>query len=163
MDLGGVDVWGQIAVETSQMFVSEGGVVKSRFAGTVSESFYSNSKAIDENRQGVCRTIIAKSLDFFLYRNSIGVKICPLTKGVNIYRINFSNALSFQTIEKLPDKVLLNVFSYLSHREICRVARVCKRWRQIAYDTRLWKHVSLRPEISGLHVTSLDNLLHLIR
>lgn len=37
MDLGGVDVWGQIAVETSQMFVSEGGVIKSRFAGTVSD------------------------------------------------------------------------------------------------------------------------------
>ncbi|KAG5310486.1 FXL12 protein, partial [Acromyrmex insinuator] len=66
------------------------------------------------------------------------------------------------TIEKLPDKVLLNVFCYLSHREICRVARVCKRWRQIAYDTRLWKHVSLRPEVSGFHVNSLENLLHLI-
>lgn len=38
MDLGGVDVWGQIAVETSQMFVSEGGVIKSRFAGTVSDA-----------------------------------------------------------------------------------------------------------------------------
>lgn len=36
MDLGGVDVWGQIALETSQMYVSEGGVIKSRFAGTVS-------------------------------------------------------------------------------------------------------------------------------
>lgn len=72
-------------------------------------------------------------------------------------------SLFLQTIEKLPDKVLLNVFCYLSHREICRVARVCKRWRQIAYDTRLWKHVSLRPEISGLHVSSLENLLHLIR
>ncbi|TGZ47514.1 Uncharacterized protein DBV15_00211 [Temnothorax longispinosus] len=97
MDLGGVDVWGQIALETSQMYVSEGGAAKSR-----------------------------------------------------------------TTIEKLPDKVLLNVFCYLSHREICRVARVCKRWRQIAYDTRLWKHVSLRPEVSGLHVSSLENLLHLI-
>jgi hypothetical protein len=32
----GLDVWGQIAVETSQMYVSEGGVVKSRFANTVS-------------------------------------------------------------------------------------------------------------------------------
>lgn len=40
MDLGGVDVWGQIAVETSQMFVSEGGVIKSRFAGTVSDQSY---------------------------------------------------------------------------------------------------------------------------
>lgn len=48
MDLGGVDVWGQIAVETSQMFVSEGGVVKSRFAGTVSGQLY---QRCDERRQ----------------------------------------------------------------------------------------------------------------
>ncbi|XP_049880675.1 F-box/LRR-repeat protein 2 isoform X3 [Pectinophora gossypiella] len=66
------------------------------------------------------------------------------------------------TIEKLPDKVLLNIFSYLSHREICRMATVCKRWRMVAYDTRLWTHVSLRPEISGLHVGSLESLLALI-
>lgn len=69
----------------------------------------------------------------------------------------------FQTIDKLPDKVLLNIFSYLSHREICRMARVCRRWRQIAYDTRLWKNVSLRPEVSGLHVGSLESLLNLIQ
>uniref|UniRef100_A0A1I8P004 F-box domain-containing protein n=1 Tax=Stomoxys calcitrans TaxID=35570 RepID=A0A1I8P004_STOCA len=66
------------------------------------------------------------------------------------------------TIEKLPDKVILQIFSYLSHREICRLARVCRRWRQIAYDTRLWKNVSLRPEVSGLHVGSLESLLSLI-
>ncbi|XP_049810194.1 F-box/LRR-repeat protein 2 isoform X3 [Schistocerca nitens] len=66
------------------------------------------------------------------------------------------------TIEKLPDKVLLHIFSYLSHREICRMARVCRKWRIIAYDTRLWKSVSLRPEISGLHVSSLESLLALI-
>ncbi|XP_055315592.1 F-box/LRR-repeat protein 2 isoform X2 [Sitodiplosis mosellana] len=66
------------------------------------------------------------------------------------------------TIDKLPDKVLLNIFSYLSHREICRTARVCRRWRQIAYNTQLWRNVSLRPEVSGLHVGSLDMLLSLI-
>ncbi|XP_072160465.1 F-box/LRR-repeat protein 12-like [Bemisia tabaci] len=66
------------------------------------------------------------------------------------------------TIEKLPDKILLNIFSYLTHREICRMARVCKKWRVIAYDTRLWTAVSLRPEISGLHVGSLESLLALI-
>ncbi|XP_067617648.1 F-box/LRR-repeat protein 20 isoform X2 [Eurosta solidaginis] len=66
------------------------------------------------------------------------------------------------TIEKLNDKVLLHIFSYLSHREICRLARVCRRWRQIAYDTRLWKNVSLRPEVSGLHVGSMESLLALI-
>lgn len=42
------------------------------------------------------------------------------------------------------------------------MARVCKKWRVIAYDTRLWKSVSLRPEISGLHVGSLEALLALI-
>ncbi|XP_022167667.1 F-box/LRR-repeat protein 2 isoform X1 [Myzus persicae] len=66
------------------------------------------------------------------------------------------------TIEKLPDKVLLNIFSYLSHKEICSMSRVCKKWRTIAYNTSLWYSVSLRPEISGLHVTSLDFLLSLI-
>ena len=81
-----------------------------------------------------------------------------MNRGVN------SGLLSvLQTIEKLPDKVLLNIFSYLTHREICRMARVCKKWRLIAYDTRLWKSVSLRPEISGLHVGSLEALLALIR
>ncbi|CAL8082126.1 unnamed protein product [Orchesella dallaii] len=70
--------------------------------------------------------------------------------------------LPADTIDQLPDKVLLQIFSYLPHKEICRLARTCKKWRQIAYDTRLWSFVSLRPEISGLHVTSLDTLLHLI-
>ena len=42
------------------------------------------------------------------------------------------------------------------------MAQVCKKWRIIAYDSRLWQNVSLRPEISGLHVTSLEYLLALI-
>lgn len=42
------------------------------------------------------------------------------------------------------------------------MARVCRRWRQIAYNTQLWRNVSLRPEVSGLHVGSLDMLLSLI-
>ncbi|CAB3222991.1 unnamed protein product [Arctia plantaginis] len=99
MDLS-TDVWGQLALEASQVYLGEDGKVRSPFANT--------------------------------------------------------------TIEKLPDKVLLNIFSYLTHREICRMATVCKRWRMVAYDTRLWTHVSLRPEISGLHVGSLESLLALI-
>lgn len=42
------------------------------------------------------------------------------------------------------------------------MAKVCRKWRLIAYDTRLWQNVSLRPEISGLHVGSLESLLALI-
>ncbi|XP_046382820.1 F-box/LRR-repeat protein fbxl-1 isoform X1 [Ischnura elegans] len=78
--------------------------------------------------------------------------------GGTLKRSPFANT----TIDKLPDKVLLSIFSYLTHREICRMARVCRKWRMIAYDTRLWKAVSLRPEISGLHVGSLESLLALI-
>ncbi|XP_063233378.1 F-box/LRR-repeat protein 2 isoform X3 [Bacillus rossius redtenbacheri] len=79
-----------------------------------------------------------------------------------LYLGDSKKARSDMTIEKLPDKVLLNIFSYLSHREICRVARVCRKWRSMAYDTRLWRCVSLRPEVSGLHVGSLETLLGLI-
>lgn len=81
---------------------------------------------------------------------------------LNLNDFVFLSLNNLQTIEKLPDKVVLNIFAYLTHLEICRVARVCRRWRQIAYDTRLWKNVSLRPEISGLHVSSLETLLALI-
>ena len=67
-----------------------------------------------------------------------------------------------QTIDKLPDKVLLRIFSYLSHREIINNAFVCKRWRTLAYNTNLWDSVSFRPERQGLCVNSIDTMLYLI-
>lgn len=66
------------------------------------------------------------------------------------------------TIDSLPDKVLLKIFSYLSHLEIVHNGLVCKKWHMIAQDPRLWTFVSLRPEISGLHVEKVDVLLKLI-
>nr|XP_011453624.1 F-box/LRR-repeat protein fbxl-1 isoform X1 [Crassostrea gigas] len=66
------------------------------------------------------------------------------------------------TIHKLPDKLLLHIFSFLKHQELGKVARVCKKWRLLAYDPRLWKSVSLRPEYGGLHVHYVDALLTLI-
>ncbi|XP_076308269.1 uncharacterized protein LOC143223757 [Tachypleus tridentatus] len=66
------------------------------------------------------------------------------------------------TIEKIPDKILLKIFVYLPHKEVGRLARVCKRWRMISCDSRLWTHVSLRPEVSGLHVYTIESLLALI-
>lgn len=58
--------------------------------------------------------------------------------------------------------MLLKIFSYLSHREILKYAVVCKKWHMISQDSRLWGFVSLRPEISGLHVDREDHILHLI-
>jgi hypothetical protein len=67
-----------------------------------------------------------------------------------------------KTIDKLPDKLLLKIFSYLTHRDLCRIASVCKKWRLTGYDSRLWSRVSLRPEYSNLHVSNIDPLLSLI-
>ncbi|CDW59172.1 F-box-like domain containing protein [Trichuris trichiura] len=53
-------------------------------------------------------------------------------------------------MDTLPNKVLLQIFSYLPHKEILKSAQVCKKWRAIAYDPRLWKAVSLRPSYGGL-------------
>jgi len=66
------------------------------------------------------------------------------------------------TIADLPDKVLLRVFSFLSHREMMKYSVVCKKWRMVAQDSRLWGFVSLRPEISGLYIPNQDMLLKLI-
>jgi len=67
------------------------------------------------------------------------------------------------TIEALPDKVLLRVFSFLKHQEMMKYSVVSKKWRMIAQDSRLWGMVSLRPEISGLQIQSIDMLLKLIQ
>jgi len=67
------------------------------------------------------------------------------------------------SIEALPDKVLLRVFSFLKHQEMMKYSVVSKKWRMIAQDSRLWGFVSLRPEISGLQIQNIDMLLKLIQ
>lgn len=46
-------------------------------------------------------------------------------------------------ISLIPDSLLLKVFEYLSVKDICLLSRVCKRWRQIASDKTLWRHIDL--------------------
>ncbi|VDP73189.1 unnamed protein product [Echinostoma caproni] len=65
-------------------------------------------------------------------------------------------------ITRLPDKLLLRVFAYLSHVELCTIARVCKQWRRLAYDSSLWQALNLRLEYGGIFVRSIDDLLNLI-
>nr|XP_032803539.1 F-box only protein 11 isoform X3 [Petromyzon marinus] len=43
--------------------------------------------------------------------------------------------------EKLPDEVVLQVFSYLLEQDLCRVACVCKRFSTLASDPILWKQL----------------------
>lgn len=62
----------------------------------------------------------------------------------------------------MPDKLLLEIFAYLKLHDLCRLAQVCKKWRLLAYDSRLWTRVSLRPDFSGLYVNNVDSLIGLI-
>lgn len=66
------------------------------------------------------------------------------------------------TVDSLSEKCLLHVFSYIHQRDLGILARVCKKWRLLAYNNQLWKVVCLRPEYNGLHVNSFDNLMALI-
>lgn len=75
---------------------------------------------------------------------------------------NHAYLKSSASFDRLSDDVILRIFSYLPHKEILRISVVCKRWLKIASDSRLWSSVSLRPEVSGLHVTNTDLLVHII-
>ncbi|VDP98611.1 unnamed protein product [Trichobilharzia regenti] len=64
---------------------------------------------------------------------------------------SFSN---FFLITRLPEKIMLQIFSHLTHPELCNIARVCKMWRRLAYDQSLWQSLNLRPEYGGIFVSS---------
>ncbi|CAF0803134.1 unnamed protein product [Didymodactylos carnosus] len=65
-------------------------------------------------------------------------------------------------LNSLPEKVLLYIFSFLPHQELIRCARVCRFWRQLTQNSKLWKTVLLRPEYHGLHVKNIDQFLILV-
>lgn len=48
-------------------------------------------------------------------------------------------------IEQLPDNIILEILSYLSVKDLCISGRVSRRWRRIARDNSLWRHVDLLP------------------
>ncbi|CAH1265141.1 FBXL5 [Branchiostoma lanceolatum] len=42
-------------------------------------------------------------------------------------------------IQALPSEILLRVMSYLSPRDLCRSAQVCRSWSDLARDGQLWQ------------------------
>ncbi|XP_033488471.2 F-box/LRR-repeat protein 12 [Epinephelus lanceolatus] len=46
-------------------------------------------------------------------------------------------------LDYLPENILIDMLSYLSVRELVRAGRVCKRWRRLVKDQRLWRTVDL--------------------
>ncbi|XP_014278552.1 F-box/LRR-repeat protein 7 [Halyomorpha halys] len=52
--------------------------------------------------------------------------------------------------ERLPDDLLLRIFSCLDSPDLCACARVCRRWETLAWDPSLWTTLTLLGEnLSG--------------
>ncbi|KAK5617797.1 hypothetical protein CRENBAI_026562 [Crenichthys baileyi] len=47
----------------------------------------------------------------------------------------------------LPDHSILQIFSHLPTNQLCRCARVCRRWYNLAWDPRLWSTIRLSGEL----------------
>lgn len=48
--------------------------------------------------------------------------------------------------DRLPDDVVLKVFSWLTSSELCVCARVCRRWEVLAWEPSLWRTITLSGE-----------------
>jgi hypothetical protein len=66
-------------------------------------------------------------------------------------------------INSLPEKLLLYVFSFLNHHEIVKCALVCKFWRSLAQNPKLWRALKLRPDFKdSIHIRNYDHFIYLI-
>ena len=50
------------------------------------------------------------------------------------------DAAATLTILDLPPEILLEIFSHLRISDLCKIALMCKQFRDIAYNMRLWKY-----------------------
>ncbi|XP_037654828.1 F-box/LRR-repeat protein 7 isoform X2 [Choloepus didactylus] len=50
------------------------------------------------------------------------------------------------SIDRLPDHSMIQIFSFLPTNQLCRCARVCRRWYNLAWDPRLWRTIRLTGE-----------------
>ena len=46
-------------------------------------------------------------------------------------------------MEKIPNEILLKIFSYLEVQDLGKCASVCKKFHEIAYERRLWQRLSV--------------------
>ncbi|KAI4888371.1 hypothetical protein NFI96_010904, partial [Prochilodus magdalenae] len=55
----------------------------------------------------------------------------------------FTEMAEMKTLDCFPENILIEILSYLNVRELVRNGRVCRRWKQLVKDQRLWRVVDL--------------------
>ncbi|CUS23258.1 LAQU0S09e00738g1_1 [Lachancea quebecensis] len=51
------------------------------------------------------------------------------------------NMIKIDFIGTLPEEVSLKILGYLDCESLCNAARVCRRWKQLADDDKVWYHM----------------------
>lgn len=72
------------------------------------------------------------SREVFMFTKQIAKKDgCPITVATDLPQ---------QSIQALPDEVMLLIFSNFEVTDALKSAMVCKKWRTLASDSSLWRH-----------------------
>ena len=90
-----------------------------------------------------------------------GIAVCH---NVNKRNQNSAHRLSITPImKKAPDSILVDIFSYLTARELVKsVSPVCRRWRRLCYDTSLWREITTHDFASSINVRD-ETIVTLVR
>jgi F-box-like len=58
---------------------------------------------------------------------------------------------------QLSDEMVLSIFRWVPKQQLNKLALVCKKWRQVAYDDTLWGRLDLGGKT--LHARNLEHIL----
>lgn len=63
-------------------------------------------------------------------------------------------------MEILPDDIWLEVFTFLSQRDLLRIALVCRTWNRLSRDSSLWSRLDLEPLARSLSSNVIQRLIN---
>ena len=62
-------------------------------------------------------------------------------------------------MDRLPDSLMLRIFTHLSMADLGKVSSVCQTWRRITHDPSIWRSVNLEKHARGMDVKSFQLLV----
>lgn len=59
------------------------------------------------------------------------------------YHSRRKSAAGLNSLNDLPEDILIFILSYLSTRELCRASGVCQKWQTLCWDPVLWTNINI--------------------
>jgi hypothetical protein len=103
-------------------------------------------------------------------RNTVTSLIDPnndaLSKGSSVKhnkQANYRSEASNKNINTLPEKLLIKIFQKLTPCELLKCAGVCKSWRNLTQNPRVWNMIRLRPDFKdSLYAKNFEYFMYLL-